>query len=161
MIDLIVVAPTRIPSLRSSPWIRTQPQRGFSRARRKTSSRRSLSSGGRPARRRRYVHFLRTSSRCQRKSVCGETTNAGQRSRGSSPLAAVHTTRSRRRNSGRFTVRRITTSWCRSTAFSTSSAAAAERPAIRRTSRRSIKCTRKKNTHSILRIAQARCHRTW
>jgi hypothetical protein len=27
-IDLIVVAPTRIPSLRSSPWIRTHPDRG-------------------------------------------------------------------------------------------------------------------------------------
>src|SRR5438034_1109391 len=28
-IDLIVVAPTRMPSLRNSPWIRTQPQPGF------------------------------------------------------------------------------------------------------------------------------------
>src|SRR5436190_993976 len=33
-IDLIVVAPTETPSLRSSPWIRTQPQPGFSRPRR-------------------------------------------------------------------------------------------------------------------------------
>src|SRR6266496_1021763 len=36
----IVAAPTRRPSLRNSPWIRTQPQRGFSRANRNTSSRR-------------------------------------------------------------------------------------------------------------------------
>ena len=81
---LIVVAPTRIPSLRNSPWIRTQPQRGFSRANRSTSSRSSGSSGGRPAGRRRYVHFRRTNSRCQRKSVCGDTTNTDHRSRGSS-----------------------------------------------------------------------------
>src|SRR6266540_408201 len=37
--DLIVVAPTRMPSLRSSPWIRMHPQLGFSRPRRTTSSR--------------------------------------------------------------------------------------------------------------------------
>ena len=47
----IVVAPTRIPSLRSSPWIRTQPHRGFSRPRRVMSSTVSGSRGGRPGRR--------------------------------------------------------------------------------------------------------------
>jgi hypothetical protein len=41
-----VVAPTPIRSLRSSPSIRTQPQRGFSRANRNTSSGLSC---GRPA----------------------------------------------------------------------------------------------------------------
>jgi hypothetical protein len=132
----IVVAPTQIPSLRSSPWIRTQPQRGFSRANRNTSSCSSGSSDGLPAGRRRYVHFRRTSSRCQRRSVCGETTNADHRPRGNRPLAAARTTRSRPRNSGRFTLRRSTLSWCRSTAFSTSSAATAEPPATTRISRR-------------------------
>src|SRR6266540_1040681 len=48
--DLIVVAPTRMPSLRSSPWIRIHPQLGFSRPRRTTSSRSAESSGGRPGR---------------------------------------------------------------------------------------------------------------
>jgi hypothetical protein len=51
-IDLTVVAPTRIPSLRSSPWIRTQPQRGFSRPSRTTNSTSARSSGGRPTQRR-------------------------------------------------------------------------------------------------------------
>jgi hypothetical protein len=37
--DRIVVAPTRMPSLRSSAWIRTHPQRGFSRPSRKMTSR--------------------------------------------------------------------------------------------------------------------------
>ncbi len=139
----IVVAPTRTPRLRNSPWIRTQPQRGFSRASRNTNSRRSLSSGGRPAGRRAYVQFRRTNSRCQRSSVCGETTNADHRPRGNRPLAAARTTRSRRRNSGRFTLRRSTRSSCRSTAFSTSSAATAEPPTTTRTSRRTSKYTRK------------------
>ncbi len=35
----MVVAPTLIPSLRSSPWIRTQPHLGFSLASRRISSR--------------------------------------------------------------------------------------------------------------------------
>jgi len=46
----IVVAPTRRPSLRSSPSIRTQPQRGFSRARRRMSVRIAASIRGRPGR---------------------------------------------------------------------------------------------------------------
>src|SRR6266536_1862047 len=126
--DLIVVAPTRMPSLRSSPWIRTHPQPGFSRPRRSTSSRSTGSIGGRPGERRRYVHFLATSSRCQRSSVCGETGNTDHRSRGSSVLAAASSRRPRRRSGGRLRVRRNTASSCRSTAFSTSSATADEPP---------------------------------
>jgi hypothetical protein len=45
---LMVVAPTAIPSLRSSPWILTHPQRGFSLARRGMSVRTSQSMGGLP-----------------------------------------------------------------------------------------------------------------
>jgi hypothetical protein len=41
----IVVAPTRMPSSRNSPPMRTQPDRGFSRASRTMSSRTSGSSG--------------------------------------------------------------------------------------------------------------------
>ena len=44
----IVVAPTRMPSLRSSPAILTQPQRGFSLAIRMTRSAASASIGGLP-----------------------------------------------------------------------------------------------------------------
>jgi hypothetical protein len=109
-IDLIVVAPTRMPSLRSSPWIRTQPQLGFSRPRRNTSPRSAGSSGGGPGDRRRNVHFLATSSRCQRTSVCGETTNTDQRSRRSSLLAAASSIRSRHPSGGRLTVRPNTAS---------------------------------------------------
>src|SRR6266511_3036255 len=145
-IDLIVVAPTGMPSLHSSPWIRTQPHLEFSRARRNTSPRSAGSSGGRPGQRRRYLHFLRTSSRCQRSSVCGETRNTDQRSRGSSPPAAASSSRSPLRSSGRFAVRRSTASWCRSTAFSTSSAATDELPTQTRSNLRIAKNTKNKST---------------
>jgi hypothetical protein len=143
---LIVVAPIRIPNLRSSPWIRTQPQRGFYRPKRSTSARTYGSSGGRRGKRRRYVHFLRISSRCQRSSVCGLTRNTGQRSLGRSVLATASSTRSLRRSGGRFTVRPSTASWWRATAFSTSSAATDELPTMTRSSLRIAKCTRRKNT---------------
>jgi hypothetical protein len=48
----MVLAPTRIPSLRSSPWILTQPHRGFSLPRRMMRSAVSGSRGGRPGVRR-------------------------------------------------------------------------------------------------------------
>jgi hypothetical protein len=44
----MVLAPTRIPSLRSSPWILTQPHRGFSLPRRVIRSTVSGPRGGRP-----------------------------------------------------------------------------------------------------------------
>ena len=74
-----VVAETVKPSPLSSPAIRRYPQRGypqrgFSRARRSTSSQISRPIGGRP-RRPAYVQRLVTSSRCQRRSVAGVTTN--------------------------------------------------------------------------------------
>jgi hypothetical protein len=110
-IILIVVAPTQMPSLRNSPWMRRQPHLGFSLARRKTSSRISGSIGGRPGERRRYVHFFATSSRCQRSSVCGLTRNTDQRSLGNKLLAAASNTRSLRCIGGRFTARLSTASW--------------------------------------------------
>src|SRR5450830_1388660 len=89
----IVVAATRMPSLRSSPSIRTHPHRGFSRARRRMSSRIAASIGGRPGRPvLRSVHFLLPSSRCQRGRVAGVTRKATQRSRGMTRLAAARRT---------------------------------------------------------------------
>jgi hypothetical protein len=46
--ERMVVAPTRMPRPRSSPWIRTHPQRAFSIARRRISSRTCEDIGGRP-----------------------------------------------------------------------------------------------------------------
>ena len=103
----MVVAPTRTPSLRSSPWMRTHPHLGFSRPRRMTRSLIAGSSGGRPrVPRLRYVHFLLTSSRCHRSRVWGVTRREDHRSLGSSRLATVMRTRSIRRNRGRPTFRR-------------------------------------------------------
>jgi len=46
----MVEAPTRWPSLSSSPWSRWYPQRGFSRAIRTTKATKISSIGGRPVR---------------------------------------------------------------------------------------------------------------
>jgi hypothetical protein len=97
----MVVAPTRMPRPRSSPWIRTHPQRGFSLARRRISSRTRGDIGGRPTRLARYVHLRLTRSRCQRRSVAGVTRNDDRRSRGSIPAAADKKTLSNRRSLGR------------------------------------------------------------
>jgi hypothetical protein len=78
-------------------------QRGFSRARRKTSSLTSAASLGRPRRRRRLAyraHFRRTSSRCQRSSVGGVMRNDIQTGRGSRRLSAASSSRSLRRHRG-------------------------------------------------------------
>jgi transglutaminase-like putative cysteine protease len=68
------------------------------------------------------------------------------RSRGSNRLAAVSSTRSLRDNNGRFTDRRTTRNWWRSTAFSTSNAATAERPTTSRVKRRTTRFSTKNNT---------------
>jgi hypothetical protein len=70
------------PSLRSSPQIRRCPQRGFSRASRRTKSRISGASGGRPARLGGCRHFRRTNARCQRNSVRGDTNRTTRWGRG-------------------------------------------------------------------------------
>ena len=111
-----------------------------------TSSRSSRSIRGQPGDRRRCVHFLATSSRCQRSSVCGETGNTDHRSRGSSVLAAASSRRLRRCYGVRLSVRRSTASSCRSTAFSTSSAAADEPPPNTRRSLRTARYISKKST---------------
>lgn len=95
----IFVADTRMPSLASSPRILMQPHRGFSRPSLRIRRRVDSSSGGRPPRSRLlgYVHFLRISSRCHRRSVCGLTMKEDQRGRGKARLAAARRTRSHRR----------------------------------------------------------------
>src|SRR6266545_2421684 len=119
---LMVVAPTRTPTLRSSPWIRTWPHIGFSMARRRTSARTSGSMGRRPGfLLDLWVHFRRTSSRCHRSSVWGVTRNEFHLSLGRRRAAAARKARSTGRSLGRRTCRRRTLSWCRSTAFSISS----------------------------------------
>src|SRR6266540_868461 len=65
------VAETAIPRPLSSPTIRLYPQCGFSRARRRISSRSERSSPGRPGLRCEYVHRRAISWRCQRSSVSG------------------------------------------------------------------------------------------
>ena len=64
----IELAETRMPRPRSSPWMRTQPQRRFSWAIRTMSSTSSSLMGGRPGPRvdRRRRHLRLESSRCQR-----------------------------------------------------------------------------------------------
>src|SRR3990172_1657012 len=100
--ERIVVAPTLIPSLASSPEIRTHPQRGFSRAMRRISAVTSGSIGGRPGFFvLPYVHFFLTSSRCQRRSVLGLTRNELHRSRGSILATAASRARSGVVKSGR------------------------------------------------------------
>jgi hypothetical protein len=111
----IVLAPTRIPSLRSSPWIRTHPHLGFSLPGRTTRSVTSGSRGGRPGPRCGEVHLRLTSWRCHRSSVWGVTMNEPHRSRESPRLAAARNARSRSRSSGRRTGRRRTFSWWRRT----------------------------------------------
>src|SRR5665811_2456061 len=65
------------------------------------SSRIAASIGGRPGRPLlRWVHFLLTSSRCQRRRVAGVTRKATQRSRGMTRLAAARRTRSIARSLG-------------------------------------------------------------
>ena len=70
----IVPRPTRISRLLRAPWIRVYPQLRLSVAMRTMSCSMSTFVRGRPGRRRsRKVHFLATSSRCQRSKVAGVT----------------------------------------------------------------------------------------
>jgi hypothetical protein len=91
------------PSPTSSPWIRRYPQPGFSRAKRSTSSRTSTAVAGRPGRRCGYVQRRATSSRCQRSSVAGDTTNDARAARGSTRLNAASSARSLGQSCGRAT----------------------------------------------------------
>jgi hypothetical protein len=134
--SLTVVSPIQMPRPRSSPWMRTAPQRGFSRPTRMTRAWISASIGGRPTTLCPKVHFLLTSSRCQRDRVSGVTRNPTRRAFPSSPAAADRITLSRRRSFGRLAPLLSTPSWWRSTAFSISRPAIDEPPPISRSNRR-------------------------
>src|SRR6266511_1907314 len=108
------VAETAIPRPLSSPTIRLYPQCGFSRARRRISSRSERSSGGRPCLRCEYVHRRAISWRCQRSSVSGLNENADQGVCGSKRLSDASSARSARVSFGREACRRrIASSWRR------------------------------------------------
>jgi hypothetical protein len=93
----IFVAETMMASSASSPRILRHPHLGFSLPIGTMSPRSSsLIDGLPPPDARRKVHFLRTSPRCQRRSVWGVTTNDDYRGRGSARLNAAITSRSRR-----------------------------------------------------------------
>jgi len=108
----ILVAETLMPSLASSPRIRMHPHRGFSLPIRRMRSRTSSGIGGLPpADLPRKVHFLRTRSRCQRRSVWELTTNDDHPARGRVLLNAARNSRSRRRRRGLATWRLRTINW--------------------------------------------------
>ena len=144
----IVVAETRMPSLASSPLILTEPHLGFSLPIRRISSRTSPVTGGLPPTGLRLkVHFLCTRSRCQRRSVCGQTRNDDHRSRGRALLIAAMNKPSWRRRRGLPTWRLRTISWWRRTTTSTSVFVwSLEERAINLTTRRSNRYTRAKST---------------
>ena len=70
----------------------------------------SGSRGGRPVFVCLNVHFRATSSRCQRRMVCGDTMKPDQRSLGTSRAKAARSIRSKRRSFGRPAFRFITAS---------------------------------------------------
>jgi len=95
-IRAIELAETRIPSFRSSPWIRTHPHRRFSRPRRTMRSTRPAAIGGRPGPRRfcHLRHLCLAASRCQRSRVSGVTRKDCQCCLGSRRLSAARIARS-------------------------------------------------------------------
>ena len=108
----ILVAETLTPSLASSPRIRMHPHLGFSLPIRRMSLRNSALIGGLPPEKMRpKVHFLRTKSRCHRRSVCGLTRNDDHRARERTLPSAAMNNRSRRRSRGLPTWRLRTISW--------------------------------------------------
>ena len=152
---------TLIPSFASSPLILGQPERGFSRPRRRMSSCTSRSIGGRPPTEPpRKVHFLRTGSRCQRSSVCGLTRSADQRALGKIRLVAAMNSRSRRRRRGLLRWRLRTASWWRSTASSTSSWNVLSDVADSRSRRRSSRYRNAKITKRTSRETEVRFYET-
>jgi hypothetical protein len=100
-----VEAATLIPRTRSSPWMRRQPQEGFSRARRSTSWRMERTVRGRPGLfgRDRAAWRRAIRSRCQRSTVPGWTSrrNRPSTSVGSQRSKAARNVLSLGRNRGR------------------------------------------------------------
>jgi hypothetical protein len=79
------------------------PGRILTRASRSTSSVMPPTFLGRPTVRREYVQRRATSSRCQRRSVAGDTNSVDHAERGSERLSAANSSRSAGRSRGRVT----------------------------------------------------------
>ena len=101
-------------------WMRTEPQRAFSRASRRIRLRTDAASGGRPGGRARRRRLPCSSARCQRRSVCGLAAKHDQRSSGSSRLTAASNARSAAVYCGRFPPRLKIATWWRRTTISSS-----------------------------------------
>jgi hypothetical protein len=115
----IVPAPTRWPRRRSSPWIRTTPQRVLSLASLTIRSANSPASGGRPGALG-WVHFLVTRRRCQRSRVPGVTIRRLRSTVGRIRASAASSARSVQSIFGLGLPRRSTATSCRRTRISAS-----------------------------------------
>ena len=93
--------PTAIPSLRSSPRMRSVPQSRFSSERRRIRARTSCGTRGRPVgRRERHHQKSRHPCRCQRSTVSGRTSTRWRRQSAHRRRATTQNTRSRHRTAG-------------------------------------------------------------
>ena len=117
------VWPTSMPSLRSSPWMRGAPQRGFARLISRISCRTSRGTLGLPGRRRDFQRQkVRNPARCHRIIVSGRTIVIASRTVGASRYSNTKIRRSNDLRAGRLGVRRRSTfNWCRSAITSPSS----------------------------------------
>ena len=117
------VWPTSMPSLRSSPWMRGAPQRGFARLISRINCRTSRGTLGLPDRRRDFQRQkVRNPARCHRTIVSGRTIVTASRTVGASRYSNMKIKRSNDLRAGRLGVlRRSTFNWWRSAITSPSS----------------------------------------
>jgi hypothetical protein len=110
-------------SLSGSPWIRGAPQSGFSMLIRRIKARSSALICGRPPNERDFQRqYRRKPARCQRTRVSGRMTVMTFRTDGNHRYSWMKNKRSLFVSRTRLcTIRRNTTTWCRSAAFSASS----------------------------------------
>ena len=113
------------PSFKSSPWIRGAPHRVFSRDIRRTRSRISLDTGGRPGFPRRDFHVQKSLNplRCQPMTVSGLTITRAWRQPGHRQDRMTQKTLSAFRSDGRGLFRFRTATCCRRARISVWSAA--------------------------------------
>ena len=113
------------PSFKSSPWIRGAPHRVFSRDIRRTRSRISLDTGGRPGFSRRDFHVQKSLNplRCQPMTVSGLTITRAWRQPGHRQDRMTQKTLSAFRSNGRGLFRFRTATCCRRARISVWSAA--------------------------------------
>ena len=117
------VWPTSIPSLRSSPWMRGAPQKGFAKRISRISCRTSRRTLGLPGRRRDFQRQkVRNPARCHRTIVSGRTIVTASRTVGASRYSNTKIKRSKDVRAGRLgALRRRTFNWWRSAITSPSS----------------------------------------